>query len=347
MGIEIYPQTLKNSLLTVNCQLQQILAGIAPYQKSIETFIETECLTSVAYDSQKDYMRWGHLPAVQAQISSICAYIEANQRHISLIDAYLSDEHYINEDTLQEQLLHVQQMQQWALLLRAQAIYEILDHLKLELQHKLNNLYEFAYASAGIYIAVRAKLALMSSRCALVTNTVYQTETNTYLRPTVSEETKRSTVTVTKREFAAIMTEQFGFDKRTGEIMYDVYTAIQKKYKNMSQQEQDWYFTRTLSQLGDYNSKTANIGPMKIETNAWRKGAGWVYKYDEAESYFCNTLGLNEDDYLYLRYMLRLQHFITSNPEDYSYDALLYLWSHDPSDFASWKKIWRVQQGLN
>ncbi|MBP3487259.1 MAG: hypothetical protein J6K53_02570 [Roseburia sp.] len=346
MGIEIYPQTLKSCLSTVNLELQQILEATTLYKNSIEAFIGEENLTSIAYGSEKDYMRWGHLPAIQAQVSAIRAYADANQKHIFLIDAYLSGEYYLNEDILQEQLLRVQQMLQWALLLQAQGVYEILDRLRLELQRKLDNLYEFAYASAGIYTAMRTNLDLMVSLSAVVTNTVYKSDTNTYLRPTSSGKEKKNTpATMTKQEFSNIMTEQFGFDKRTGEIMYDVYMAIQKEYEDKTQQERDWYFARALSQLGDYNSKKANIGPVKIETNAWRKGAGWVYKYDEEESYFCNTLGLSENDYTYLRYMLRLQHFITSKPEDYSYGALLYLWAYDPSDFASWKKNMETATG--
>jgi len=75
-----------------------------------------------------------------------------------------------------------------------------------------------------------------------------------------------------------------------------------------------------------------------IETHAWRKGAGWAYKYDDEKKFFCNTLGLSEEDYLYLRQMIRIQHFMTSNPDNYSYDALCTLKKKKPNDFKRWKE---------
>jgi len=50
----------------------------------------------------------------------------------------------------------------------------------------------------------------------------------------------------------------------------------------------------------------------------WRAGAGYVYGYgaEEARKYFMD-LGLTEEDYKYLRYKVRIQNFIVSNPGDY------------------------------
>ena len=52
---------------------------------------------------------------------------------------------------------------------------------------------------------------------------------------------------------------------------------------------------------------------------------------------FCTTLGLDEKDYKYLRQMVCLQHFMTSDSKAYSYQALEALWEYDSKEF----KIWR------
>lgn len=187
----------------------------------------------------------------------------------------------------------------------------------------------------------------MASLGAAITNTVYQSETNTFLYSKSSSKAKTETVSiVSEQEFTNIMSEQFGFDQQTGQIMYKVYTAIQENYKDRSQLERDWCFARALSQLGDYNSKKVDIGIFEIETNAWRKGAGWIYKYDEEKDYFCNNLQISEKDYLYLRYMLRLQHFMTSNPDDYSYDAMFKNKKTNYKSYLKWKQNMETAMGV-
>ena len=49
--------------------------------------------------------------------------------------------------------------------------------------------------------------------------------------------------------------EQFGFDRKTAGILGKVYRAIQEKYADRTQKERDWFFTRSLSQMGDYDNK--------------------------------------------------------------------------------------------
>ncbi len=121
----------------------------------------------------------------------------------------------------------------------------------------------------------------------------------------------------------SIFQEQFGFDFKAASILYQIYKNIQNKYEDLSIIEKDWYFTRALSQLGGYNNKSVKLLFITYETNAWKKGAGIVYKYDDEKKFFCEELKIEEDDYNYIRYMIRLQHFITSDSERYSYDAVL------------------------
>lgn len=139
-------------------------------------------------------------------------------------------------------------------------------------------------------------------------------------------------------DFMSILQEQFGFDVKAAGIMCQIYTNIQEKYTDLSDKEKAWYFARTISQMGGYNNKPVTFLFLEYETNAWKKGAGIVYKYDEEKKFVCEELGIAEEDYAYVRYMVRLQHFMTSDAKEYSYSALLKLKKDKKDDFETWKE---------
>ena len=122
--------------------------------------------------------------------------------------------------------------------------------------------------------------------------------------------------------FMDLLQAQFGFDNRTVGVLGEVYRAIQEKYADKTAKERGWYFARALSQMAEYNNKRVSIMGISVETHAWRKGAGWVYEYDGEENYFVNELGIAEADYRYMRQMVRLQHMMTSDDENYGYNAV-------------------------
>ncbi|MCM1233948.1 MAG: hypothetical protein NC489_27900 [Ruminococcus flavefaciens] len=143
--------------------------------------------------------------------------------------------------------------------------------------------------------------------------------------------------------FLENLQEQFGFDRRTIGIIGEVYRKIQEKYADKPQKERDWYFARALSQMGDYDKKLA----LGKETDAWVKGAGKVYEHGEVEEkiFFCEELGIDEADYKYMRQMIRLQHYITSNSEgEYAYDSVCKKSKKNKKDFRSWKKT--MEEGI-
>lgn len=140
--------------------------------------------------------------------------------------------------------------------------------------------------------------------------------------------------------------KQFGFDRKTVGILGQVYRKIQEEFSNLTQRERDWYFARALSQMGDYDNKWVTIkGGGGFETHAWRRGAGQAIGYGEEnhKKFFCDTLGIDEADYKYMRQMVRLQHLITSNFEDkYRYDSVYNMSQSNETDvkaeFQNWKK---------
>lgn len=139
--------------------------------------------------------------------------------------------------------------------------------------------------------------------------------------------------------FMDLLQAQFGFDDRTVGILGEVYRAIQEKYADKTAKERGWYFARALSQMAEYNNKSVSVMGISIETHAWRKGAGWVYKYDGEKDYFVNELGIAEADYRYMRQMVRLQHMMASDDENYGYDAVAVM---KENDFDKFKFIYSI-----
>ncbi|MDE7198895.1 MAG: hypothetical protein K2O15_08415, partial [Lachnospiraceae bacterium] len=147
--------------------------------------------------------------------------------------------------------------------------------------------------------------------------------------------------------------KQFGFDRRTVGVLGEVYRRIQEKFSDLTQRERDWYFARSLSQMAFYDNKWINVvKDVGFESHAWRRGAGWAVKYGEENHkvFFCDTLGIDEEDYKYMRQMVRLQHLMTSN-EDYTYSSVCKMSQSDESEvktkFQDWKKTMENGIGKN
>lgn len=129
--------------------------------------------------------------------------------------------------------------------------------------------------------------------------------------------------------------EQYGFDKRTVGVMAQIYRKIPGRFLDMTPRQWDWAFARSLSQMADYDNKKMG----DVETHAWRRGAGWVTEYGEENhrQFFCDQLGIDEEDYKYMRQMVRLQHYMTSN-DDYTYSSVCDLFKNDKGKFQDWKE---------
>lgn len=141
--------------------------------------------------------------------------------------------------------------------------------------------------------------------------------------------------------------KQFGFDRRTVGVLGETYRRIQEEYSDLTQKERDWYFARSLSQIAFYDNKPINvIKGFDIESHAWRRGAGWAMKYGEEnhKAFFCDTLGIDEANYKYMRQMVRLQHLMTSN-EDYTYHSVCELKENNYNEFLDWKKTMEEEIG--
>lgn len=146
----------------------------------------------------------------------------------------------------------------------------------------------------------------------------------------------------------------FGFDIQTCEYMYKLYDGIKIKYKD-EPNKIDWFFSRAISQIGgSYGKFTISnkfgykidednvfLKMMEIDSDGWTNGAGKVCGYGSEQNFF-NDVGISNNEFIYLRYKLRLQHFMTSTPSIYSYDSML---KSTSSNQLSYKKS--MEKGLN
>lgn len=67
----------------------------------------------------------------------------------------------------------------------------------------------------------------------------------------------------------------------------------------------------------------------------------YEYGVKNEKNFFCDILGIDEAEYKYIRQMVRLQHFMTSN-YGYSYSSLLEMSKSSDDkiqeDFQNWKQ---------
>ena len=113
-----------------------------------------------------------------------------------------------------------------------------------------------------------------------------------------------------QQEFFDDLKKHYGFDLETALALWDVWLMLGIKNPNASKEELDWLYTRAVSMLV-YNEGD-NLD------DQWRAGAGYVYEYgEEAEEEYFLSLGLTKAQYELLRYKVRVQNQISSNPEGY------------------------------
>lgn len=289
----IRPQQLKGKLQEINCNLASSIENAAPLKKSIENFIGETELEGNAYMTQKEYMKEGHLPAIEAQVSVEELLKEANEKYIGYIDTYFSNETYLNEDLLQLQITTLTASKYTT---NPAVLFFIKDTINARIEEcrtKLANMNSFIEETNGLYEDVKIQIDVAKGKITNIENSIYNCDTGMYYMPSATTE-----LPVSKEDFINDMKNQYGFDDKTGEIMYDVYTKLKAKYPNASQTEIDWRFTRLMGGLiydhiDDLNSAL------------WNQTAGSVT--DNEKEYFTSELGLSETDYNYLKYKVRVQ----------------------------------------
>lgn len=318
MGIEIYPQNVRTGLEGLNQELETVRGNASPLKSSIEAFIDTKDLQSTAFESQKDYMSRGHLPAIDKQLDAVDLFIEANNRHISYIDSYLGGEGYLSEDRLIYQIECLRDFIMTAEDLQLDSIADLLRERQQSCREKLGKLQYFAAVTADLYDGVETAFAGAEAQLSALEGATYNKTTGRYFLPPGATTPNG----MSKKDFIQLMGTLYGFDKQTAGIMYDLYGTLMKKYPGVSQEELDWRFVRLL-------------GGLKYDEFQWDQTAGdptivtmvdkglFVNKNMSMEEYFTEFLGMPLEDYRLLRYKVRVQYDISGlRDTDWSYNKL-------------------------
>lgn len=243
MGYYVRTYELEAGLRALNKRLAEMMELAVPYEESIASYAGEEGLQGEAYTASKDYMQRGHLAAVRAQKTVIREFMRANEQHIALLYEYLPGEPEVNEDVLIDQLNQIQYLRGMAERLQLYAYEGLLAELEQNRRNKLERLYAFVSASGSVYSGV--DVSAMQQAVNLLHTAVYDSTLGVKVLPL---STKGSGTT--EEMFKKNMKEQFGFDDRTVDILWDIYEAVQKLYADLPQKERDWYFARAISQLG-------------------------------------------------------------------------------------------------
>ncbi len=180
MGLEIYPQTLRESLEMINVKIDILLINAGPYISSLKEYIDSESLKGTAYESQKEYLDRGQLSVIRQQINTLEEYKTANEKHIQLIDKYLSGETYVSEDMLKEQIIKSRIIYRQAEKLKLNHICFSMNRIMLNTQERLNALNQFNEESTDIYNTVDFSVSQMEEQVDLLKNTPINPETQAY-----------------------------------------------------------------------------------------------------------------------------------------------------------------------
>ena len=351
MGLVMSPGSVMAQLDSMNSQLEKAMENAGEGLRVMAQLAETKDeLSGKSYDSMREYYELVHIPVLQGIILYAEALTQENNAYKGCIAGNLSGIGYVDEDALKEHRDAIKR--------QIDAVYGLMSRYKgsfsdylsaleraLELvEKKLNQIDSFMDSAAGLYQGMDSYRSLLHRGIVCLRGNHFNRNTRSYEIDGIAKDWIED---IKELQFTRCIQHQFGFDERTLGIMWDLYEKMQIQYPDVSQMELDWYFARALSQMGGYNEKSVDILKMTYETGAWRKGAGWVYECgkDSAENinieraYFVDDLGLSEKDYRYLRGMIRLQHFMTSDPENYSYNAVENLKNNDKEKekFLAWK----------
>ncbi len=153
-------------------------------------------------------------------------------------------------------------------------------------------------------------------------------------------------------DFKDNLKSQFGFDDETVEIMWNVFSALKQKYPNASQLEIDWRFTRLMGGFSYDGIEWDDAAGGAIDQYHKRKLTSEDELYPSANTesptyylsvrfsekeYFTEYLEIKENDYVLLRYKVRLQNLITSKPERYLLPFDVSLTDKQQKDLEQWR----------
>ncbi len=356
MGLVMEQGSVLLQIDQMNKRLGEIVnqAELALYAEG-ELQNSADSLIGESYDSIREYFQTVHVPILQGIILYAEALMGENSSYRGCITGYLSGMNYVDEDALKEDRDNLRhQIEQVHNLMESYPGYfshymECL-HRTLELiEKKLRQIENFVSSCAGLYQGLDSYMAFLHRGIMCIRDDHFSINNQSYQLDAIStdwlckqEELWQNRFT---NRYMQLLQTEYGFDEETVRIMGDVCDKLYEQYPEATQLEISWRFTRLMGGLV-YDDEV--FSEMKWDDVAGNALDKHIKIGSRAEAnYFTETLGISETDYKMLRYQVRLQHMIVSEPNTYvmkeNYDEL----GKDEKDrLKNWKEKCQTSTNL-
>ena len=272
MGLKMSPDSVIAQLDAKNAGMNQVINNAERVLSEISSLEESsDQLQGESYDSIREYYTTLHVAVMYQTILFAEAVIQENNAYKACISGELSGIGYVDEDALERDKLCIEE--------QINRVYELMNRVKgcsysallgsLEnalhlVEKKLKQIESFLGASSGLFQNISSYQADLKRGIQCLHSSVFDGSMIDYQMDhadlswidRVEKDWIKRNLEIEKafkETFLKNMEEQFGFDRRTGEILFRLYNSMEKS-----------------------NGKDANLEYFKLL-------ASFVYTYEEVE----------------------------------------------------------------
>lgn len=255
-GLEITPGAVVASLEAMNTNLNKIIDDAQNMMYKIDELEYTkDVLVGESYDSIRNYYSDMHTSVMRATILFAEAMIQENNTYKGCVSGYLSGIGYVNEGALIKEKFELMEQIQWAYRLAYaskcggySSWIGSMEHALHLVEKKLEQIDAFKAATAGLYQGisaygdgVRAGIEGVGGVKLNGTNLAYSVDAiDSNWKSGIDElwnARAHEIMLEAKEPFIQNMMKNFGFDRNTSEIMYNLYLNMEEQgVENINQE---------------------------------------------------------------------------------------------------------------
>lgn len=247
MGLRMSPGSVTAQLNAQNTSMNQVIDNARKVLSEISALEEsTDRLQGISYDSIREYYNTLHKAVMYQTILFAEAVIQENNAYKACICGELGGIGYVDEDALkrdkeciEEQINRVYEMMSLVKGCSCSSLLTSLENALHLVKKKLRQIESFLSASSGLYQNIRAYQDDLKRGIECLHGSVFDGSTIDYQANHISlswadriekDWVKRNLELekAFKELFLKNMQEQFGFDTRTGKLLFDLYNSIEK-----------------------------------------------------------------------------------------------------------------------
>lgn len=247
MGLKMSPGSVISQLDAMNTGMsqvidnaEQVLSGISALEES------TDQLQGESYDSIREYYSTLHVAVMHETILFAEAMIQENNAYKGCISGELGGIGYVDEDALErdkkcieEQINRVYELMGMVRGCSYSALLGSLENALHLVEKKLRQIESFMNASGGLYQCMDSYKADLKRGIECLHGSVFDGSRINYQVDHIAlswvDRVEKNWVKrnleiekALKETFSKNMEEQFGFDRRTGEILFRLYNSMEK-----------------------------------------------------------------------------------------------------------------------